>query len=189
MSGLLICSVDSLRPPNEPTQPSAAGNASNPTSQPAPANAPDHTPAEQATLPDSALSKPTLSKPSSSLWQRQWLFLRRRWWNVDALTFIQRLASFLRGVVLIAVGAIGLIIVVNNTLHLNSSGMDAIAKLMAEFLLIPVGLLALIIAGYGLSQIVRSFIPNAVVARHALDRAAWEEEQSEEFQLRDGDEP
>jgi Na+-transporting methylmalonyl-CoA/oxaloacetate decarboxylase gamma subunit len=52
-----------------------------------------------------------------------------------------------------------------------------------------VGLLALIIAGYGLSQIVRSFIPNAVAARHALDRAAWEEEQSEEFQLRDEDQP
>jgi hypothetical protein len=92
-------------------------------------------------------------------------------------------------VILIAVGVIGLIIVVNNTLNLNSSGMDAVAKLMAEFLLIPVGLLALIIAGYGLSQIVRSFIPNSVAARHALDRAAWEEEQSEEFQLRDEDRP
>ena len=132
---------------------------------------------------------PRCLSPRGSLWQRQWLFLRRRWWNVDSLTFIQRLASFLRGVILIAVGAIGLIIVVNNTLNLNSSGMDAIAKLMAEFLLIPVGLLALIIAGYGLSQIVRSFIPNSVVARHALDRAAWEEEQSEEFQLRDEEEP
>ena len=186
MSGLLICSVDYLQPPDEPTQPSAAGPASKPASQPPPQpdNAKDNAPAEPATLPNSARSKPL-----GSLWQRQWLFLRRRWWNVDSLSFIQRVASFLRGVILIAVGVIGLIIVVNNTLNLNSSGMNAVAKLMAEFLLIPVGLLALIIAGYGLSQIVRSFIPNAVAARHALDRAAWEEEQSEEFQLRDEDKP
>lgn len=186
MSGLLICSVDSLQPPNEPTRPSSAGPASKPASQPPnqPDKATDNAPSEQGTLPNAALSK-----PPGSLWQRQWLFLRRRWWNVDSLTFIQRLASFLRGVILIAVGVIGLIIVVNNTLNLNSRGMDAVAKLMAEFLLIPVGLLALIIAGYGLSQIVRSFIPNAIVARHALDRAAWEEEQSEEFQLRDDDRP
>jgi hypothetical protein len=184
MSGLLIWSVDSLQPPNQPT--SSAGPASKPALQPTtqPDYAPDKAPAEPATLPNSALSK-----PPESLWRRQWLFLRRRWWNVDSLTFIQRLASFLRGVILIAVGAIGLIIVVNNTLNLNASGMDAIAKLMAEFLLIPVGLLALIIAGYGLSQIVRSFIPNAVVTRHALDHAAWEEEHSEEFQLRDEDQP
>jgi len=186
MSGLLICSVDSLQPPNEPTRPASAGPAQKPASQPPNQldQATDNAPSEQGALPNAALSK-----PQGSLWQRQWLFLRRRWWNVDSLTFIQRLASFLRGVILIAVGVIGLIIVVNNTLNLNSRGMDAIAKLMAEFLLIPVGLLALIIAGYGLSQIVRSFIPNAIVARHALDRAAWEEEQSEEFQLRDEDNP
>ena len=179
MPGLLICIVDSLQPPHEPSQPSAAGPAPKTAGKPDTASPP-----KAGTVPQAALSK-----PAGSLWQRQWLFLRRRWWNVDSLTFIQRLASFLRGVILIAIGTICLIIVVNNTLNLNSSGMDAIAKLMAEFLLIPVGLLALIIAGYGLSQIVRSFIPNSVAARHALDRAAWEEEQSEEFQLRDEDQP
>ena len=179
MPGLLICIVDSLRHPREPNQPPAAGPAPEPAGKPNTASPP-----QAGTLPEGAQPKPI-----GGLWQRQWLFLRRRWWNVDSLTFIQRLASFLRGVILIAVGTIGLIIVVNNTLNLNSSGMDAIAKLMAEFLLIPVGLLALIIAGYGLSQIVRSFVPNAVAARHALDRAAWEEEQSEEFQLRDEDQP
>jgi hypothetical protein len=48
----------------------------------------------------------------------------------------------------------------------------------------------LTIAGYGLSQIVRSFMRNSTVAGwHARDRAAWEEAQSEKFQLRDEDEP
>jgi hypothetical protein len=93
-------------------------------------------------------------------------------------------------VILIAVAAFGMLIVVHNTLNLNARGMDAIAKLVAEFLLIPVGLLALTIAGYGLSQIVRSFMRNSTVAGwHARDRAAWEEAQSEKFQLRDEDEP
>jgi len=92
-------------------------------------------------------------------------------------------------VILIAVGAIGLIIVVNNTLNLNSRGMDAVAKLMAEFLLIPVGILALIIAGYGASQIVRSVVPNSVAARHALSQSEREEAESEKFQLRDETKP
>jgi len=160
--GLLICSVDSASSPQQPDPISSAESA-------------------EKTAP---------SLPQGTFWQRQWLFLRRRWWNVDSLTLTQRIFSFLRGVILIAIGAIGLIIVVNNTLNLNARGMDAVAKLMAEFLLIPVGLLALIIAGYGISQIVRSLMPNATVAaRHALDRATWEEEHSEEFQLRDEDQP
>ena len=88
--------------------------------------------------------------------------------------------------ILIAVAAFGLLIVVHNTLNLSARGMDAIAKLVAEFLLIPVGILALIIAGYGASQIVRSFVPNHKIRPfHDLDPA---EAESEKFQLRDEDE-
>jgi len=90
-------------------------------------------------------------------------------------------------VILIVVAAFGMLIVVHNTLNLNPRGMDAVAKLIAEFLLIPVGILALIIAGYGASQIVRSFMPNpAAPPISDLERA---EEESEKFQLRDEDEP
>ena len=137
------------------------------------------------------VEKTALSVPQGTLWHRQWLFLRQRWWNTASLTLSDRVFSFLRGVILIAVGAIGLIIVVNNTLNLNSRGMDAVAKLMAEFLLIPVGLLALIIAGYGLSQIVRSFVPNSMVSPHphSSELLELEEDHSEEFQLRDEDKP
>ncbi len=97
----------------------------------------DHQP-DQTSTPETAPAMPV-----GSLWSRQWLFLRRRWWNADSLTPTQRVASFGRGVILIAVAAFGTLIVVHNTLNLNARGMDAIAKLMAEFLLIPVGLLAL----------------------------------------------
>ncbi len=178
MPGLLRCIVDSAQPHEE--QPGQ-------TSVPEPAPEPQATePAPEPGTPKPALSKP---KPQASLRQRQWLFLRQRWWNTASLTPTQRVASFLRGVILIAVGAIGLIIVVNNTLNLNSRGMDAVAKLMAEFLLIPVGILALIIAGYGASQIVRSFVPNSVAARHALRQSEREEAESEKFQLRDETKP
>jgi hypothetical protein len=174
MARLLRCIVDSAQPPEE-TNPASA---SKPNAEPA---------ADLA--PGPAVPSPALSKPEGSLWERQWRFLRQRWWNVESLSLVDRIFSSLRGVVLIAIGAVGLIVVVTNTLNLNSRGMDAVAKLMAEFLLIPVGLLALIIAGYGLSQIVRSFIPNSVVARHALDQSSAEEAQSEKFQLRDEDQP
>jgi hypothetical protein len=141
--------------------------------------------------PDQPSAQETASaKPVGSLWSRQWLFLRRHWWNADSLTPTQRVTSFGRGVILIAVAAFGMLIVVHNTLNLNPRGMDAVAKLIAEFLLIPVGLLAFTIAGYGLSQIVRSFMRNSTVAGwHARDQAALEEAQSEKFQLRDEDEP
>jgi hypothetical protein len=141
--------------------------------------------------PDQPSAQETASaKPVGSLWSRQWLFLRRHWWNADSLTPTQRVTSFGRGVILIAVAAFGMLIVVHNTLNLNPRGMDAVAKLIAEFLLIPVGLLAFTIAGYGLSQIVRSFLRNSTVAGwHARDQAALEEAQSEKFQLRDEDEP
>jgi hypothetical protein len=137
---------------------------------------PDQTPATE-TAP---------AMPVGSVWSRQWLFLRRRWWNTDSLTPTQRVASLVRGVILIAVAAFGLLIVVHNTLNLNARGMDAIAKLVAEFLLIPVGILALIIAGYGASQIMRSFVPNHKIRPlHDLDP---EEAESEKFQLRDEEE-
>lgn len=140
----------------------------------------DHQP-DQTSAPETAPDTPV-----GSLWSRQWLFLRRRWWNADSLTPMQRVASFGRGVILIAVAAFGMLIVVHNTLNLNARGMDAIAKLVAEFLLIPVGILALIIAGYGASQIVRSFVPNHMV--RPLHDLGPEEAESEKFQLRNEDE-
>ena len=75
--------------------------------------------------------EPSQAKHVRSFWRRQWAFLRRRWWNVDHLTIPQRISSFLRGVILIAVAAFGMLVVVHNTLNLNPSGMDAVAKLIA----------------------------------------------------------
>jgi hypothetical protein len=158
MAGLLRCIVDPAQTDHQPDQTSAP-----------------------ETAPETAAAMPV-----GSLWSRQWLFLRRRWWNADSLTPTQRVASFGRGVILIAVAAFGLLIVVHNTLNLNARGMDAIAKLVAEFLLIPVGILALIIAGYGASQIVRSFVPNHKI--RPLHDPDPEEAESEKFQLRDEDE-
>jgi hypothetical protein len=142
--------------------------------------------------PRPALQKPEpISAPepgvTSSFWQRQWTFLRLRWWNNAHLTFTERITFFLRGVILIVVAAFGMLIVVHNTLNLNPRGMDAVAKLIAEFLLIPVGILALIIAGYGASQIVRSFMPNPPAPPISDQERA--EDESEKFQLRDEDEP
>ena len=51
------------------------------------------------------------------------------------------------------------------TLGSHGGGLDAIGKLMAEFMLIPIGLLALIVVGLGGSLIVRS-----VVARWVGDQ-------------------
>ena len=146
----------------------------------------DPQPAPQKPEPISAPETGATSPPAG-IWERQWTFLRLRWWNHAPLNFTQRITSFLRGVILIVVAAFGMLIVVHNTLNLNPRGMDAVAKLIAEFLLIPVGILALIIAGYGASQIVRSFMPNpAAPPISDLERA---EEESEKFQLRDEDEP
>jgi hypothetical protein len=92
------------------------------------------------------------------LLRRQILFLRRTWWNTDPLTLWQRVALFLRGAFLIAVGFVGLITAVATTFGAQSGGMDSIAKLMAEYMLIPIALLAAIVVGFGGSLIVRSFV-------------------------------
>jgi hypothetical protein len=98
---------------------------------------------------------------SISLLRRQWLFLRQNWWDTGALTPGQRLGFFLRGFFLVVVGCIGLAFAVAGTLGSKGSGLDAIGKLVAEFMLIPIGLLALIVVSLGCSLIIRS-----VAAQH-----------------------
>ena len=95
---------------------------------------------------------------STSLLRRQWLFLRQNWWDTGPLTLGQRLGFFLRGFFLIVVGCIGLAFAVAGTLGSKGSGLDAVGKLIAEFMLIPIGLLALIVVGLGSSLVVRSVI-------------------------------
>lgn len=96
--------------------------------------------------------------PSLSLLRRQWLFLRQNWWDTGPLTPGQRLGFFLRGFFLAVVGCIGLAFAVAGTLGSKGSGLDAVGKLLAEFMLIPIGLLALIVVGLGCSLMVRSVI-------------------------------
>lgn len=96
----------------------------------------------------------------AGLLRRQLLFLRRTWWRSDPLTAPQRAAILLRGVFLTAIGGVGLIAAVANTVAPEAAGMQAVAKLMAEFLLIPIAILGLIITGFGISLIIRGFMPN-----------------------------
>lgn len=96
--------------------------------------------------------------PSISLWRRQWLFLRHNWWDTGPLTPAQRVAFFLRGFFLIVIGCIGLTFSIAGTLGSYGGGLDAIGKMMAEFMLIPIGLLALIVVGLGGSLLVRSVV-------------------------------
>ncbi|HWG48699.1 MAG TPA: hypothetical protein VN669_03345 [Candidatus Acidoferrales bacterium] len=98
---------------------------------------------------------------SISLMRRQWLFLRHNWWHSGPLTPLQRVAVFLRGIFLVAVGCVGLVFAIAGTLESRGGGLDAIGKLMAEFMLIPIGLLALIVVGLGGSLIVRSLLPGS----------------------------
>lgn len=98
---------------------------------------------------------------NTGLLRRQLLFLRRTWWSSEPLSGTQRASILLRGVFLTAVGAIGLIAAVANTVSPEAAGMEAVAKMMAEFLLIPIAILALIITGFGISLIVRGFMPNS----------------------------
>jgi hypothetical protein len=95
---------------------------------------------------------------SISLLRRQWLFLRQNWWDTGPLTASQRIGFFLRGFFLIVVGCIGLAFAVAGTLGSKGSGLDAIGKLVAEFMLIPVGLLALIVVSLGASLVIRGVI-------------------------------
>lgn len=99
-----------------------------------------------------------LSPRSMSLLRRQWLFLHHNWWNPGPLTPGERVAFFLRGFFLIVIGCIGLAVSIAGTLGSYGGGLDAIGKLMAEFMLIPIGLLALIVVGLGGSLLVRSLI-------------------------------
>ena len=103
----------------------------------------------------------TETATSISLMRRQWLFLRHNWWNPGPLTPGQRIARFLRGIFLVAVGCIGLVFAVAGTLGSKGGGLDAIGKLMAEFMLIPIGLLAFIVVALGGSLIVRSLLPGS----------------------------
>jgi hypothetical protein len=98
------------------------------------------------------------SEPHASLLQRQMLFLKKMWWSSEPLTGAQRVALLFRGVLFVAVGGIGLIAAVANTVSAEAAGMQAVAKMMAEFLLIPIAILGLIILGFGGSLIVRSFV-------------------------------
>lgn len=95
---------------------------------------------------------------STSLLRRQWLFLCHNWWDTGPLTPGQRFGFFLRGFFLVVVGCIGLAFAVASTLGSNGGGLDALGKLVAEFMLIPIGLLALIVVGLGCSLVVRSVI-------------------------------
>src|SRR6185312_4790544 len=95
---------------------------------------------------------------SVSLMRRQWLFLRQNWWDTAPLTPGQRLGFFVRGLFLVAIGCIGLIVSVVGTLNSQGSGLDAIGKLVAEFMLIPIGLLALIAVSLGFSLVIRGFL-------------------------------
>lgn len=94
---------------------------------------------------------------SISLMRRQWLFLRQNWWDTAPLTPSQRLGFFIRGLFLVAIGCIGLLVSVAGTLNSKGSGLDAIGKMVAEFMLIPIGLLALIAVSLGCSLVIRGF--------------------------------
>jgi hypothetical protein len=108
---------------------------------------------------EDALEEPV--SRSTSLLRRQWLFLRQNWWDTGPLTPGQRFGFFLRGFFLFVVGCIGLAFAVAGTLGSKGSGLDAIGKLVAEFMLIPIGLLALIVVGLGCSLVVRSVISHS----------------------------
>lgn len=97
----------------------------------------------------------------SGLLQRQLQFLRATWWSSEPLTGFERVAILLRGVFFAAIGGIGLIAAVANTISPEAAGMEAVAKLIAEFLLIPIAILALIITAFGVSLIVRGFIADS----------------------------
>lgn len=115
-------------------------------------------------MPQDNGQEQTLEEPvpgSVSLMRRQWLFLRQNWWDTGPLTAGQRLGFFLRGFFMVVVGCIGLAFAVAGTLGSKGSGLDAVGKLVAEFMLIPIGLLALIVVSLGCSLIIRSVIPRS----------------------------
>jgi hypothetical protein len=82
-----------------------------------------------------------------------------------------------RGVFLIAVGIIGAIVTFVSILNSSGQGMDALGKLVAEFMLPPIALLALIMVVFGGSLIARAIVspwpdPNAPLTPWDHDREA-----------------
>ena len=123
---------------------------------PADEQAPEQQPEAGEELPP--VDAETGPEPDGSLLRRQLLFLRKKWWSDEPLTRAERLGVFLRGIFFVVVGTIGLIAATANTLSAKAAGMEAIAKMMAEFLLIPIAILGLIIVGFGGALVVRSFV-------------------------------
>lgn len=110
-----------------------------------------------------------------TLWQRQLAFLRQHWWRTEPLSLWERLMVIARGLFLMAVACIGAIVAFNSILNSPAIGMDALGKLVAEFMLLPIALLALIMVAFGGSLIVRAVVspwpdPNA------LPITSWEHE-------------
>jgi hypothetical protein len=112
-----------------------------------------------------------------SLWQRQLLFLRQYWWRTEPLSLWERLMAITRGLFLMAVACIGAIVAFTSILNSSGKGMDALGKLVAEFMLPPIALLALIMILFGGSLIVRAMVspwpdPNATPTQWDQDRKA-----------------
>lgn len=118
--------------------------------------------------------QPDAAATPQSLLQRQVQFLRRTWWNAKPLRPLQRIGVLVWGLILIAMGCLGMATMIASTLNLNGTGTEAVAKLLAEFLLIPVVLLGLIIISFGGSLVVRSFV--APSGTTDSDRPRWNEE-------------
>jgi hypothetical protein len=120
---------------------------------------------------------PDDATPRASLWQRQLLFLRQHWWRTDPLSLWERLMVIVRGLFIIAVGIIGAIVAFTSILNSSGQGMDALGKLVAEFMLPPIALLALIMVVFGGSLIARAILspwpdPNAPAPNWDHDREA-----------------
>ncbi len=123
-------------------------------------------------MPEDNGHEETLQEPvpgSISLMRRQWLFLRQNWWDTGPLTAGQRLGFFLRGFFMVVVGCIGLAFALAGTLGSKGSGLDAVGKIVAEFMLIPIGLLALIVVSLGCSLMIRCFVAKG---HHGFDNEA-----------------
>src|SRR5690348_92870 len=103
-------------------------------------------------------SGPQQAPAPASLWRRQLLFLRQHWWRTDPLSLWERLMVIVRGLFLIAVGIVGAVVAFTSILNSSGQGMDALGKLVAEFMLPPIALLALIMVLFGGSLIARAMV-------------------------------
>lgn len=123
----------------------------------------------EAQTPQQAL--PQSPVPRASLWKRQLEFLRQHWWRTEPLTLWERLMVITRGLFLMAVACVGAIVAFTSILNSPGRGTDALGKLVAEFMLPPIALLALIMIVFGGSLIVRAMVspwpdPNAQEPTH-----------------------